>query len=333
MTRRKREINKSATLSAKDLTIPLASASDKLQEARYFLHELVRNYHYPDEFRYSLSAFFQAARSTTDMVRAELKHRTGFKDWWDTLENSIQRDVELMQLIDFRDTTVHISSLIPSSDMFAGHFKYGRPKAGFEMPLSPAIPTVEAFFGSRRIMAAQEHPHRIWAGEECGIQRTWRLKEIPNRELVEFCTSCFNKYARVLEETHDWLGVKFQAVVEREPAGSDYRNLRESDIFVEVAAAWDATPSALVIPNEKPLHLPADPGDDSEVLHSIAPGSRVAGWVGEPSPYWDSRFISMLIYSVDGNVIEKDTAAFFKLSDAAVQKIEDDNVEGDDGEP
>jgi hypothetical protein len=35
---------------------PVPSAHDKLEEAHYFIHELIVKYHDPDEFRYSLSA-------------------------------------------------------------------------------------------------------------------------------------------------------------------------------------------------------------------------------------------------------------------------------------
>lgn len=310
-----------------DTGIPLSSACDKLEEARYFFHELIRNYHDPNEFRYSLSAFFQAARSTTEMIRTELARHRGFKEWWRVEYTSVKNDIELKQLIGFRDTTVHISSLIPASEMFAGHFKYGNPKAGLEMPLSPAIPTLQAFFDVRRVMANHEHPHRSWSGEEFGIRRTWKLQEIPDRELVEFCMKCLNKYAMVLVHTHDWLGRSFEPKLEHLEDRCDFGNLRESEVFSEVVKAWDSPATEIVIAKKGGLKLTADPGLDSEALYLVAPGSKIKGWVGGRSPFWDSQFCSMLIYSIDNNIVETNSSVFFKKSDAAVRKLKDSETE------
>jgi hypothetical protein len=301
--------------------IPLSSACDKLEEARYFFHELIRNYHHPDEFRYSLSAFFQAARSTTDLIRTELARHPGFKKWWKLKYTSVENDLELRQLIGFRDTTVHISSLVPASEMFAGHFKYGRPKAGIEMPLPPEIPTLQAFFDVRRVMANHEHPHRSWSGEEFGIQRTWKLKEVPDRELVEFCMKCFNKYSSLIADVHEWLGKSFKSELEQEHDRADFGTLRESDVFSEVSKAWDSSATEIVIAKKRDLKLAADPGPDSETLHLVMRGSRVKGWVGAASPFWDPQYSSMLVYSIDENIVESNTSVFFKRSDATVRKL------------
>jgi hypothetical protein len=136
------------------------------------------------------------------MIQAELAHHTGFKDWWQTQQAKMAIDDDLKLLNDFRVMTFHKSSLIPGSSIFAGHFKYGRPKSGLVMDISPLTPTLPAFLHARKILANMEHPHRMWESEEFGIQRTWRLKEIEDRELVGFCIDCWNKLAAVLAACH-----------------------------------------------------------------------------------------------------------------------------------
>jgi hypothetical protein len=100
---------------------PVPSSHDKIFEAHHFIHQLIQNYHYPNEFRFNLSGFFQSARSTTLMIQSELAHRPGFEDWWTTQRNRMAADGDLKLLNDFRVTTFHKSSLVPGSQIFAGH--------------------------------------------------------------------------------------------------------------------------------------------------------------------------------------------------------------------
>jgi hypothetical protein len=309
---------------------PIPSAHDKLSEAHYFIHELIENYHHPHEFRYSLSAFFQAARSTTLMIQSELAHHPGFEDWWKAKQDSLREDPELRLLNDLRVVTFHKSSLIPDSTMFVGHFKYGNPKSGLLMPLPPMMPTLYAFLLARRELADWEHPHRLWSGEEFGIQRCWKLQEIPKSELVEFCVGCWEKIASVVSETHAWLGFKFEPEAKCKHWSSEYRSVRESEIFSEVAEAWEAPPTELVKPRKDTLSLLADPRELSDVLYRISPGSSVKGWVGGPSPLWDRAYASMLVYSIDDTVIEENTCVFLKMADATIEPLQEADGTGDD---
>ena len=269
--------------SETEAACPVPSAHDKLGEAHYFLHEMITNYHFPDEFRYSLSAFFQSARSATLMIQSELAHHHGFEDWWKAKQDLMRSDADLKLLNDFQVRTFHKSSLIPESRMFAGHFKYGRPKSGLLMSLPPMTPTLPALLSARRLLADQEHPHRMWDGEECGIQRTWQLKEIPGRELVEFCIECWERIAEVVADAHAWQGSIFAPEAGCKRSLSDYRSLRESEIFPEVAKAWDSSPTEVIEPKGLNLEFRAEPHIGSEVSHLITKGQRVEGWVGGTS--------------------------------------------------
>jgi hypothetical protein len=55
----------------------------------------------------------------------------------------------------------------------------------------------------------------------------------------------------------------------------------------------------------------AEPHDGSEVTLTIAKGQRIEGWVGGISALWDEKFVSMILYSVDGKIISENTCVFF----------------------
>jgi hypothetical protein len=150
---------------------PLPSAHDKLAEAHYFIHEMLENYHHPHEFRYSLSGFLQAARSTTLMLQSDLSSRQGFGEWYVEHQHELATSPDLRLLNQLRVRIVHQDSLVPASFMFAGYLKYGKPKLGFEIPLDPMRDSIEALIDVRRHFTDFAHPHRAWIGEELGIRR------------------------------------------------------------------------------------------------------------------------------------------------------------------
>jgi hypothetical protein len=77
---------------------PVPSAHDKLGEAHHSILEQIKRYHDPDYFRYSLSAFFQSARSTTFMIQSELARRNGFEEWWEGQQELLSNDPDLKLL-------------------------------------------------------------------------------------------------------------------------------------------------------------------------------------------------------------------------------------------
>jgi hypothetical protein len=52
-------------LSGSETACPVPSAHGMANEAHFFLHEMMEHYRECDRFRYSLSAFDQAARNVT----------------------------------------------------------------------------------------------------------------------------------------------------------------------------------------------------------------------------------------------------------------------------
>jgi hypothetical protein len=319
---KKPRVEDTAGLTDAENGCPVPSAHDKLVEASYFFHEMIRNYHWPDEFRYSLGAFLQAARSVVYMLPVDLAGRNGWREWWKAREARLDAEVDWKLMKNYRDTVVHRASLFPSSTAFVGHFKYGKRKLGLvRIPLPPYEDSVNALLRTRPFLQKWEHPHRAWSGEECGIERSWMLKEIPERELVAFCASCWQRIAEVVFDIHDWQGCRYEKANVSEGIRSGYQILRESQVFPEVVKAWDSEPTEMVEGLGKNLELLEAPSPDSKVLQKIDGPKTVKGWVGGRSRFWSSNYRSMLIYSIGDIVITKSTAVFFESSKARVTTL------------
>jgi len=61
------------SLAGDDGVCPIPLTHDRLEEVHYWWHEMARNYHEPNQFRYSLGALVQAGRSVSFMLQKE-KH-------------------------------------------------------------------------------------------------------------------------------------------------------------------------------------------------------------------------------------------------------------------
>ncbi len=312
---------------------PVPGTHDKLNEAHHFIHEMADHYHQPDEFRYSLSAFLQAARNITFVLQSELSNKAGFKEFWTNHQNTMRSDSDLKLLNDARITVVHKASLVPASSMFIGHFKYGKPKAGFaSIPLDPMTDSVQALALGREVDDTFEHPHRAWCGEEFGLHRKWALREAPDRELVQFALSSLDKIADIFSQAHEWAECGAFS-----PGGcahlnsEEYRSFRESEIFPEVAKAWDGPPTEQVRPVKDGLSLLSAPSDSARILHWIGEKKVAIGWVNtEPSRFWNREFCSMLLYGIGDDVITTRTAVFFRRSAASIAPI---HYNEDTGQP
>src|SRR6266566_5449935 len=68
---------------------------DRLHECHHWWHEMARNYHEPEPFRYSLGAFLQAARSVTFMLQKEQGAFSDFS-WYQQWQERAKND-ELLQ--------------------------------------------------------------------------------------------------------------------------------------------------------------------------------------------------------------------------------------------
>jgi hypothetical protein len=60
----------------------MSHTKEKLEEARFFLEQLERNYRSSPEVRYFLSAYISAARSVTWVMRSEYQDILGWEEWY-----------------------------------------------------------------------------------------------------------------------------------------------------------------------------------------------------------------------------------------------------------
>src|SRR4051794_4945388 len=102
-------------------------AHDRFTEAHYFIHQMEKTYHEPALFRYNTNAFLSALKSVVEMTRKELEAR-GQAQWMKDRKEAIYEDALLSKFSKGRDTVLHQRELVRGSRVYAGLFRWRKPK-------------------------------------------------------------------------------------------------------------------------------------------------------------------------------------------------------------
>jgi hypothetical protein len=177
-------------------SIPLTH--DRLHEAHHWWHEMARNYHEPEPFRYRLGAFIQAARSVTFMLQ---KEKQLFKDfsWYKSWVEKAKTDPALSWLEIARTNVVHRDALVPGSTLELRclgnpRLPHGEDEDPFRFKVSPFACTHYYIQNGW----STDHAHEF--------ERYWSMDGLKGRELLEVCADCYARLDDLVIFAHQQLG-------------------------------------------------------------------------------------------------------------------------------
>jgi hypothetical protein len=234
----------STTPAAVSYACPIPASHDKFEEAHYFLHRMLAEYHEPEPFRWNLNAFLQALRSITLMLQKELSSRDGFEEWYKPHQDAMRADPLLRTFHDGRNIVVHQGVLSQRSKLTAGIFRGREMKVASERELDINRPTAEvlkavapAWIGS---FIDAEHSA---VDEQIGVERQWILDELdhPGQDVISACHTAWARIGAIVVAAHRWVGADFNTPGEADAASHlqlDRRVLLESDIDPDLPRRW-----------------------------------------------------------------------------------------------
>lgn len=192
---------------------PLPLAHDRFSEAHWHLHQMLENYHHPMTFRYSVNAFLHALKSVLDMLRMDLE-RHGENEWRKARFDHLKADPIFSAFSKGRDIVVHRGSLVNSSSVEMGLFKYDRLKIAIQQDLKTDEPSHSLLHRIQTVN--REHgelfvpEHRGWIGEQLGVRRTYREPQLSTEhDVVTASDLALSAVSALLEEAHLLLGYQF----------------------------------------------------------------------------------------------------------------------------
>jgi hypothetical protein len=84
----------------------MSKTKEKLEESKFFLEQLERNYEKNSEVRYYLSAYISAAGSVTWIMRSEYQNVPGWEEWYASQTPDTEKMQFLKNMNDLRVKTV-----------------------------------------------------------------------------------------------------------------------------------------------------------------------------------------------------------------------------------
>jgi hypothetical protein len=183
---------------------PIPLTHDRLSEVHYWWHEMARNYHEPDQFRYSLGAFVQAGRSVTFMLQKE-KHVFADFSWYQSWVEKAEKDSAMSWLQSARTNVVHREALIPGSRLELRCIGDPRHPHG-ENDDDPKVWVVSPFQCTHYYIHAApftDHAHEF--------ERSWSMEGLEGRELLEVCADCFDRLDVLMHFAHQQLGAPMES--------------------------------------------------------------------------------------------------------------------------
>jgi hypothetical protein len=184
---------------------PIPLTHDRLDEIHYWWHEMGRNYHEPDRFRYSLGAFVQAARSVTFMLQKE-KHVFVDFTWYQSWVEMATKDFAMSWLQSARTNVVHREALIPGSTLELRCL--GDPRHAHGKDDDPTRIRVSPFQCTHYyIHTTLFSLSRMFSDHAHEFERRWSMEGLNGRELLEVCADCFDRLVELVHFAHQQLGV------------------------------------------------------------------------------------------------------------------------------
>lgn len=197
MKRRADPASLAEKVAAEGSTCPVPFTHDRLDECHHWWHEIARNYHEPDPFRYCLGAFVQAARSVTYMLQ---KEKSAFEDfnWYAEWVRASKKNPLLVWLNGVRTELVHRSALTAFSTLELRCLKQG---ANDPIDPQPARSQVSPFRCTHTYIGPDfhgDHPHEF--------AREWRTEGIADWELLNATATIFDSLADLVHTAHEKAG-------------------------------------------------------------------------------------------------------------------------------
>jgi hypothetical protein len=184
----------------------MTSTRDKLNEAEYFLAQMETTMDNKNAFRYNLSAYISALRSTTMFMQKEYAHTPNFPSWYLIKQTQMKADKILSFFNHQRKSTIHIKPIVTHAQVQFHSPAFNIAKYTGEEPLSFTI-TASVEESGKPVMQVTNivDPAGIMAGE-ASIETQWLFDDLPqednpeNKDVIVLCKEQLDKISAIVSE-------------------------------------------------------------------------------------------------------------------------------------
>ncbi|MFC5051183.1 hypothetical protein ACFPK9_11255 [Rubritalea spongiae] len=188
----------------------LKASLDRWLEVHWHIHQIEKNYHYPDGVRYSFNSLIRSAKEIPDIISMELQNRADYKNSIKPYIARLKEDPLFSLLSTRRDYLVHRGMLeVNSSGSIGTTEGKKRPKISASFPIQPWESSDEAY---QRFLVAckKDKALRSLLGPDCDswpiLRRKWCIPEFPDKDFLEVAIQTWQTLGDTLSSIISQLG-------------------------------------------------------------------------------------------------------------------------------
>lgn len=223
-------------MNTKENYCSLSAPEKRLADCLNLLIQIRKNYFDPDQFRLSLNNCIQTLRTVTFVLQKQKNKFANFESWYAKWQNKMRKDQVLRWLVEARNKIVKEGDLNTLSLALATIVEswFGDPI--FVMKVPPLLKTEEV---ADRLATTVPGKENLGVGL-LRVERTWIDSHLPNHELFETLTHCFEFLTKLLLDAHKNL---FLSEKERSDClwYNNYSSGKELRPACAIASDWERT--------------------------------------------------------------------------------------------
>ncbi|MBB6588048.1 hypothetical protein PP715_13960 [Ralstonia solanacearum] len=203
------------------------------------MHQMERNYHEPEPFRYAFNSFARAAKEVPQIVLMEIQRVPHAKPKVDTLLMELTNNDFFKVLGKRRDFIVHQGMLSLQSHGQIGTTEGSKIKFTFPFPVQPWETSDEAYERYKDACRSD----KLWRGlgPDCdsapALWRTWMIPQFPKRDLLDVAFDAWSLVGKLLSDVVEAIGgeaLDLSMPCRHNPASVRIKRYSQQEFFLSV---------------------------------------------------------------------------------------------------
>jgi hypothetical protein len=190
---------------------PIPDTHSRLHQAHRLWHQTLSEYSDPEGFSTNLNATIQALRSITFVLQKEHRAIPNFEEWYAEWRERLKQDPAMKWLITARnqiekqgDLSTHSLATISVLAGWDGHTVIAK------QVVNPLTTAGELLKMSENL----DLPSDVRRDGVLVIERSWVVKDVPDRELLELLAYCYGVLSTLVGDGHKQCGLIMKSVLE-----------------------------------------------------------------------------------------------------------------------
>lgn len=171
----------------------MCDTQEKLEEAKYFLHQMESDLINISHFKFNLSAFLSAARSVTFIMQNEFSEMKGFSDWYGSQQKKFEKNPLMKMMNEKRRISIHQVPIRPRKETHVTHHD--------QVTLTDSLTAfVLHADGSAEIRQSEPKQTEKIDKIDPEVKHLWYFDDFDSKDVITLCTEYLDLLKNIVSE-------------------------------------------------------------------------------------------------------------------------------------